>query len=102
MASIKFHVFRREGTDPGILSCDFRGERFLGAEQGDYHRTIPQLEIDPASDELVARALQIGPELNSLFDEMHKAQPDSFGDIASALRLEGNGPVSLRVGVWDE
>ena len=100
MASIKFHVFR--GDNDGTESCDFRGEGFIGEEQGDHHRTIPQLEIDPASDELVEAVLEYGPAANDLFSAIREHQPDQLAQLATLLGLEGSGPVGVRVGVWDE
>lgn len=99
MASFKIHVYR--GTNAGTESCDFRGDNFIGEAQGDHHRTIPQLEVDPASDELVSKTLELGPTMNALLDEIKEAQPDAFAGIATALGLGGDGPVGLRVGIWD-
>lgn len=85
MAAIKLHagVF----SDNGAESCDFRGDKFIGAEQGDHHRTIS--EIDPASDAQIEQVLSFGPEINRLLDAMVPAE--GFGVEAG-----------LRIGVWDE
>jgi hypothetical protein len=97
MASIKIHAFR--GTHTGAEDCDFRGDKFVGHEQGDEHRTL--LEVDPAPDALVEAVLEVGAKLNALFGELTAAEPDALGTVASALGLDGEGPVGLRVGVWD-
>lgn len=96
--SVKFHVFR--GPNAGTESCDFRGGEETAGDIA--HRTIPQLEVDPAPEALVQKILEVGPELNEIFKEIGDHQPDVFGAIASALGLEGEGPVGLRVGVWDQ
>jgi hypothetical protein len=98
MASLKLHVYR--GENPGTESCDFRGENFVGAEQGDHHRTI--LEIDPATEGMVALALEQGVAMNAVFEMFKSQQPDFAGNVATALGLEGDGLVGLRFGVWDE
>jgi hypothetical protein len=100
MAAVKFHVFR--GDNNGSAGCDFRGEKFIGAEQGDHHRTIPQLEVDPASEDLISQVLTLGPSINALFDAICDKQPGQFGQLAGMLGLEGEGPVGIRVGVWDD
>lgn len=99
MASIKTHVYR--GTDDGTESCDFRGEHFIGSDEGDHHRTIPQLEIDPANENLVELVLDHGPAINRIFSAMAAAQPDSISQMASMLGLDGDGDVGIRIGVWD-
>lgn len=98
MSAIKLHIFR--GDNPGIESCDFRGDNFIGSEQGDEHRTI--LEVDPASDELVSTVLSHAPAVNGLFQAIGAEQPDWLAKAAGLLSLDGNGPVGLRIGVWDE
>jgi len=97
MAALKIHVYR--GTNAGTESCDFRGDNFIGHEQGDEHRTV--VEEDPASDALIAETLASGPAVNALFDRFKAVEPEVFGKIASVLGLEGEGPVGLRVGIWD-
>lgn len=97
MASIKLQVYR--GKDSGISSCDFRGDKFIGHDQGDEHRTI--FEIDPASDELVTLALMDGPKLNALMDAFKAAEPEFAGEAASLLGLAGEGDPGLRIGVFD-
>lgn len=87
MAAIKVHV--GIFSDDGTASCDFRGERFVGSEQGDHHRTV--LEIDPASDEEVELCLSVGPSLNQLFKRM----------VAGAGIL-AEASAGARIGVWDE
>ena len=98
MASIKLHVFR--GTDNGSDSCDYRGDKFIGHEQGDEHRTV--LEIDPADELIVKDTLELGPDLNQLFSRLTASEPAELGVVATALGLAGSGPVGLRIGVWDE
>lgn len=100
MASIKLHVFRTEMGDRGFESVDYRGSGELGAGENDQHRTV--FERDPASDEAIDKILAIGPELNRLFDELDGGTNELAGDIADVLRLEGSGPVGLRIGVWDK
>ncbi len=85
MASIKLHV--GIFSDPGTESCDFRGDKFIGHEQGDEHRTV--LEKDPATDAEIALVLEHGPVLNRILDTLVPAE--SFG-------IEGGA----RIGVWDE
>jgi len=97
MAAFKIHVYR--GTNAGTASCDFRGDNAIGHEQGDEHRTV--IEQDPASEALIAETLVSGLAVNSLFDRLKAIEPDVFGKIASVLGLEGEGPVGLRVGIWD-
>lgn len=98
MAAFKIHAYR--GDNAGTASCDFRGDNFIGAGEGDHHRTA--IEIDPASDDLIAKTLDIGPKMNALFDEIKEVEPDVFGQIATVLGLEGEGPVGLRAGIWDD
>lgn len=103
MASIKLHVFRDVNSDnDGTENCDFRGDRFVGHEQGDEHRTVPQLEIDPAPEALIEKVLAFGPEVNSLLGDMLDLQPEAVQSLADALGLKGQGPVKLRFGVWDD
>lgn len=97
MASIKLHVYR--GTNKGTESCDFRGDKFIGHEQGDEHRTV--LEIDPASPDLIEEVLSLGPSINALLGRLTENQPAALGPIATGLGLEGDGPVGLRLGTWD-
>ena len=85
MASIKIHAF--VGSDSGTESCDYRGDKFIGHEQGDEHRTL--FEKDPATEEEIAAVLEMGPKLNALFDTLTPSE--GFG-------IEGG----LRIGVWDE
>lgn len=108
MASIKVHVYR--GADTGAESCDYRGDRFVGSLQdprnvrqvADAHRTIPWLEIDPASEEQIEKVLQVGPAINASLAELIDIMPSFAAPLASTLGLEGSGPPALRIGVWDE
>jgi len=99
MVSIKLHVFRMDMGDSGTESCDYRGLGEHGAGENDQHRTV--LERDPASEDEIAEVLEHGPAVNALFAKLLDAADDAAGGIATALRLEGSGPVGLRVGVWD-
>lgn len=85
MAAIKVHAF--VGSNAGTESCDFRGDKFIGHEQGDEHRTI--FEKDPATEAEIAAVLEYGPKLNALLDTLTPSE--GFG-------IEGG----LRIGVWDE
>lgn len=88
MAAIKIHGF--VGENDGTKSCDFRGDKFIGHEQGDEHRTI--FEIDPASDEQLELVLEHGPEINELLSKM---------SAASAVHSLLGKSAGLRIGVWD-
>lgn len=88
MASIKLHIF--VGDNDGSESCDFRGDNFIGSEQGDEHRTVA--EIDPASEEQIGMALEFGPRLNQLLSRLIPADP-----IEAIIGKEAG----LRIGVWD-
>jgi hypothetical protein len=100
MPSIKLHVFRTEIGDDGTESCDFRGSGEHGAGTYDHHRTVE--EIDPATDEQIAFILENGPAANKVFAMMAESQHSFAGGIASLLGLEGDGPIGLRLGVWDK
>lgn len=89
MPAIKIHIYK--GLNNGSASCDFRGENFIGSGQGDEHRTIA--EIDPATPEQIALALNYGPTLNGLLDSFIPSEP-----LAGLL----GGEVGLRIGVWDD
>lgn len=100
MAAIKLHVFRTEMGDPGIDSCDFRGEGEHGAGQNDQHRTV--LEVDPASDELIETVKMYAPAANGMFQAIGAEQPGWLDKVAGVLGLEGSGPIGLRFGIWDQ
>lgn len=102
MPAIKFHVFRTEMGDSGTENCDYRGAGETGPGENDQHRTIPELEIDPASDALIEIVRENGPSANKLFAAAAAQQPDWLDSAASLLGLEGTGPVGLRVGIFDE
>lgn len=83
----------------GYENCDFRGERYVGAPD-DHHATIPQLEIDPATDEQIAQVLEHGPMINRLFGELFgKKLDEAIPDQIEELTGGGTYP---RIGVWDE
>lgn len=85
--------------DNGFENVDYRGKGELGAGENDQHRTV--LERDPAAPEAIEMVLEFGPELNALLEEID-GDNDLYGNIADLLKLEGSGPVGLRVGVWDK
>jgi hypothetical protein len=95
MATITLHAYK--GTDDGTASCDYRGERFIGHEQGDEHRTIFEKEFGPGitTNAEIEAVLEHGPALNRVLSQMVPAVnlPEGFG---SGSRL------GLRIGVWDE
>lgn len=99
LVSMKFHVYR--GPDAGTESCDFTGDKEIGEEQDDHHRTIPQLEVDPASEKLQELVREYGPYVNKFFDGIKElGEMEGLGRLASALGLKGEGPVGIRVGLW--
>ena len=89
MSAVKVHLVT--GTNHGTESCDFRGPLEIGHAQGDEHKTI--FEVDPASEELVSKVLELGPQLNSILSEMSKS--------ADGIDLLGGKDLFLRLGVWD-
>lgn len=105
MPAIKFHIYRTDMGDDGTQNCDYRGFGEDGADTPhakDQHRTIPELEIDPASLELIEIVKENGPAANKLFAAAASQQPDWLDSAASILGLEGDGPIGLRVGIWDK
>lgn len=106
MASIKTHLFA--GHDDGSESCDFRGQNAIGKPDGDEHRTIPQTETDPASQDAVDIALVAGPKANAkVQDGLKELLGENYGATAKVVHelLGGDGSATvfgLRVGVWDE
>jgi hypothetical protein len=104
MASVKFQIFRTSdpaGAPDPAVNWDYRGH---GDQVGfaDYHRTIPQLESDPASDEYLAEVVENGGALNKLLQSLVRHQPGWLGNLASILGLEGSGPIGLRVCIMDQ
>lgn len=100
MPSIKLHVFRTEMGDDGTESCDFRGSGEHGAGESDQHRTV--IERDPASESEINGVLMKGTAANQAIKLLTDGQPDLLADLASMLGLEGEGPIGLRIGVWDQ
>lgn len=100
MASIKIHVYRTEMGDNGTENCDYRGSGELGAGENDQHRTV--VEVDPASESVINGILMKGPTVNQALKLITDNQPNAFAEVASVLGLEGDGPIGLRVGIWDE
>ena len=99
MAAIKIHMRRGDDSANGFESCDFRGDKAVHPPV-DHHSTIPQFEVDPATDEQIARCLAIGPELNRFLAEVFgKKLDDAVPDEVEALT--GGGPYP-RIGVWDD
>lgn len=86
MASIKIHVFK--GSDGGTVACDYRGDKRIGSQQGDEHRTIA--ELDPATQQMVDAVLEHGPAINAILSKL----------VPTGLPMLGK--VALRIGVWDE
>lgn len=99
MAAIKLHVFRTQMGSNGTESCDFRGSGELGAGANDQHRTV--IERDPAGASEINGVLMKGPATNQALKLLTDGQPDMLDDLASMLGLEGEGPIGLRIGVWD-
>lgn len=100
MAAIKLHLYRVNYGDDGQDNCDYRGNGEHGAGENDQHRTV--YEIDPASEEEINEVLKHGPAVNMGLDALRELIPDFAEKIASLLGLEGDGPIGLRVGVWNK
>lgn len=100
MASVKVHAYRINMGDHGTESCDYRGHGEHGAGENDQHRTIG--EVDPANESMINGVLMKGPTANQALKLLVDEQPQLFGQIASLLGLEGDGPVGIRIGVWDQ
>lgn len=101
MATIKVHLVRK-GSDFGLTSCDFRGEKFIGHAQGDEHTTILEREFgkDVVSNEQIEEVLRDGPAWNRLNSSLLRDLVPS-GPLKAALHALG-ADVALRIGVWDE
>lgn len=102
MAAFKTHIYRIDMGDDGTTNCDYRGKGEYGAGENDQHRTIPQLEVDPASDELIATVLEYGPGMNRMWQAVTRLQPAWLEELASFFGLEGQGPIGIRHGLWDQ
>lgn len=104
MASVKVHVGKF--SDPGTASCDFRGDKFIGKEQGDHHSTVRGLEIDPAPEALIEKVLEKGPKINQHGQDFSQGLLDLGLDLGALFELSSalGGPegASIRIGVWDE
>ncbi len=107
MDTIRLHGghFANDGTD----SCDFRGDNYIGHQQGDEHRTLIELDadgtltfttpIEPIKahirlgqddfERLVAATLTYGPLINARLR-------------TASLEFPLLGTVSARIGVWDK
>lgn len=102
MASGKLHIgkFSNKGTE----SCDFRGDKFIGKDQGDHHATV--LEKDPLSEFELNLILTEGPNINKALSSLDQVvatlgmEPSKGIEILGELRGEETG-LSLRIGVWD-
>lgn len=94
-ASIKLHSFTTApGHEPhwGDESADFRGDKFVGAAEGDNHHVLPIAgEIKNASESVIALVLAEGPKINAVFRQLAETEPDGIP----------GGRVGLRLGVWD-
>lgn len=99
MAScIKLHWF--VGKNDGTGSCDFRGDKAIGSDQGDEHKTL--FEIDPADGDLVDDVLAFGPRLNRVLAKMTASKSiKALADIVGKLTGKGGALRGLRIGVWD-
>lgn len=86
---IKIHSF--EGTNDGSVSCDFRGENFIGTAEGDHHQTL--FEIDNPDTEEVATVLEFGPKINAIL---------SKGTMSDAVAGLIGQKVGVRIGVWPD
>lgn len=71
-------------SNPGTASADFRGPNFIGAAQGDQHRTA--FEIDNPSEELIQAFLAFATEQNA--KTCKEVSPGVW--------------VGERLGVWDK
>lgn len=96
LACIKLHFF--VGKNDGTGSCDFRGDKKIGSDQGDEHKTL--LELDPADGDLVDTVLEIGPKINRVLAKMvaTKAVKTVLGAIS---KVTGGKIAGFRIGVWD-
>jgi hypothetical protein len=100
MASIKLHIFRTGMGDKGLSNVDYRGKGELGAGEKDQHRTV--VEKDPADETEIAAALISGPRINQSLVALNDLVPNYADELAGVLGLEGEGPIGLRLGVWDK
>lgn len=98
MASIKIHAAKPHFANDGSESCDFRGDKFIGHEQGDEHMTI--FERQDPTDEQIALVLENGPEWNRMngFLLAEMIPSSIFGGVLAIANVKP----ALRIGVWDE
>lgn len=108
--AIKFMSYTTApGFEPatGFPSCDFRGDKFVGKDQGDGHHEL--WKIDNASPQLVAAVLRGGPELNkrlltanpaSLKGLIEEILPDFADEILEHAGDFGIEIPNFRIGVW--
>lgn len=90
MAKIKFQLVT--GVDHGTASADFRGDKFIGHEQGDEHKTLFQLKTE--DEAVIQEALTVAPGMNAF---LSKLIPH-----ANAVDLLGGKDAFLRIGVFDD
>lgn len=95
MTTIRIHSFTSTAAVPndGTEDCDFRGEKFIGAAEGDHHHTLFEKDVDE-SDPLVAETLAVGPTFNRWLGKLEAG-------IVAGIHLGGEVP-RLRAGVWDK
>ena len=101
MAKIKFQAYRDNGLASSYV--DFRGSNWLGSgtTPEDEHWTIPELQIDNASDEIVALVLAGGPTFNAFLDGISAAVPNWAEGLAEEM-LPGTGPIRIGVRIYDD
>lgn len=100
MASVKVHAY--SGPHDGQGSCDFRGENYVGKNEGDRHRTLFEWEYGDGVDtnEHIEETLRDGPGMNRVMARLIKADGLPF-ELKLFLGMIGAGE-KLRIGVWDE
>ena len=90
MAKIKFQLVT--GVNHGTESADFRGDKFVGHDQGDEHRTLFQLQSE--SENVVNEALTVAPGFNAF---LSKLTPHT-----NAVDFLGGHDAFFRIGVFDD
>lgn len=100
MATVKLHAY--SGDHNGFESCDFRGDKYVGRDQGDSHRTLAEWEYGPdvETNEHIEDVLENGPEWNQMTARLLNGFQMPF-EITVLLGMMGAGE-KLRLGVWDK
>lgn len=107
MKTQKSHLFA--GHDAGTESADYTGDKFIGKEQGDEHRTIQ--ENSNVEDENVPIVLETCKRINNEFQKAIRNACEELGiDYVSVAQtvhklLGGDGTATvfgIRSGVWDD